>query len=89
MIHRAKGDEVALYRFFDGDGCLLYVGISKDPLVRWQEHTNSHKWWGSVVEYEVVWHATRAAARAAEASAIRDEAPIHNLRGSKRPKKSE
>lgn len=83
MIHRAVGEEVAVYRLFDSCGQLLYVGISKDPLNRWQEHVGK-SWWTDVAEYEVLWHDTRAAAREAEKGALANEGPVHNIHSTPR-----
>jgi predicted GIY-YIG superfamily endonuclease len=84
MIHRAEADEVALYRLFAGDGSLLYVGISKDPLERWREHLGSHSWWRQVAEYELCWYPTRAEAREAEKAAMLSEGPRHNIHSAPR-----
>ncbi|MFJ2675100.1 GIY-YIG nuclease family protein [Streptomyces sp. NPDC087525] len=78
MIHRAEGEEVALYRFFDEAEKLLYVGISKDPMHRWEEH-RAKSWWSQIATYEVVWYASRAEARGAEKEAMRSESPTDNI----------
>jgi predicted GIY-YIG superfamily endonuclease len=76
----AREGEVALYRFFDADGQLLYVGVSAEPFRRWASHTERH-WWKKAVKFAIVWHPDEAAARAAERSAIQVEAPLHNVHG--------
>ncbi|WP_406164152.1 GIY-YIG nuclease family protein [Streptomyces canus] len=83
MIHRATGDEVAVYRLFADSGQLLYVGISKDPMNRWQEHS-ANSWWRRVASYEVRWHPTRAEARAEEKEAMASESPVHNIHSAPR-----
>lgn len=83
MIHRATGDEVAIYRLYDASERLLYVGISKDPLTRWQEHMG-RRWWTKVVRYELRWHPSRADARAEEKRAMADEEPLHNIHSAPR-----
>lgn len=41
---RAYGDS-GLYRFYDSERRLLYVGISRHVEVRWSAHRNTAKWW--------------------------------------------
>lgn len=71
----------ALYRFFDADGALLYVGITADLEQRWSSHQRK-PWWPDVAEKTVEWYATRPVALAAELEAIRSEAPRYNVAGS-------
>ncbi|MFF3998600.1 GIY-YIG nuclease family protein [Streptomyces cyaneofuscatus] len=68
----------ALYRFFDSDDVLLYVGITNMPQVRWAAHTMK-PWWKQVARKEVVWFENRAAAAQAEVGAIRREEPKYNI----------
>jgi hypothetical protein len=42
-----------LYRFYDADRELLYVGISRQMTVRWSAHRNTAAWW-SRAEYVAV-----------------------------------
>lgn len=70
----------ALYRLFDAEGRLLYVGIAFDPPDRWRGHAREKSWWPDVVERRVEWHETRHAAGAAEISAIQTEKPLYNVR---------
>jgi predicted GIY-YIG superfamily endonuclease len=74
----------ALYRFFDYDGRLLYVGITYDRATRFESHAQTSKWWkeadhGSTT---VEWLESWRAAEVAERFAIRDERPLWNRRGS-------
>lgn len=71
---------VALYRAFNEEGDLLYVGISSNPKQRWIEHACSKQWWRSEVHRKTVeWFPTRLAAARAEALAVRSELPTRNL----------
>jgi predicted GIY-YIG superfamily endonuclease len=72
----------ALYRFFDADGALLYVGITYDTEQRFASHRNSSPWWKDVADESVEWFDTRPLALAAELEAIRTERPRHNVLGS-------
>ena len=70
----------ALYRVFDADDQLLYVGISRNPNGRFANHATRKPWWReTVASIEITWLATRALAHEAEALAIRDEDPIYNI----------
>lgn len=70
----------ALYRHFDRDGRLLYVGISRDPEKRWAQH-RTQSWWvmaNRVGRVSIEWFADERQARTAERAAIRLENPAHN-----------
>jgi predicted RNase H-like HicB family nuclease len=74
-------DEVrtALYRFFDADGRLLYVGITNNTRTRWSDHASKKPWWPQVATATTAWHQTRKEAEQAELDAIRGENPVHNI----------
>lgn len=74
----------ALYRAFDAEGALLYVGISFNPLLRVGQHAKSKAWWTEVAKITVAHYPTRAAAAAAERSAIASERPRHNVQHAQR-----
>lgn len=67
-----------LYRHFDSEGVLLYVGISQDPNRRTFQHIESSKWVQYAVRMEGVWYDSAAAAEEAEAVAILTENPVFN-----------
>lgn len=68
----------ALYRLFDSDERLLYVGIAFDPEARWEQHRKIRHWWPSVASKAVEWHETRGVAAEAEIAAIAAERPKWN-----------
>jgi predicted GIY-YIG superfamily endonuclease len=68
-----------LYRFFDKDDRLLYVGISLHAATRASSHKKDKPWWDDVDRMTVVHLATREAAEQAERTAIRTEKPLHNV----------
>lgn len=70
-----------LYRFFDQDGDLLYVGITNNPGRRWSQHRADKPWWSEVHHIEMEHHADRESVLRAEATAIRAERPRHNVIG--------
>jgi hypothetical protein len=67
-----------LYRHFDKDGDLLYVGISLSAVDRSKQHRNGSDWWPEVASITVENFASRSAAERAERKAIANERPIHN-----------
>lgn len=69
-----------LYRHFDKDGVLLYVGISKDPIRRMTQHNKSAKWYNLIATITHETFPTRDAVLLAERKAIRTEKPLYNLR---------
>ena len=73
----------ALYRFFDGRGVLLYVGITCHPSRRWERH-RERPWWTEVARIEVESLPDRASALAAERRAIIDGAPRYNVKMNRR-----
>lgn len=72
----------ALYRHFDADGTLLYVGIARDPDKRLALHGYTARWRDYSARCEIEWHETRQDALRAERAAIAAERPIFNVSGS-------
>ena len=68
-----------LYRMFDSDGKLLYVGISKSVLKRLGEHLNEKDWLPDEACIKWTTYQTREKAEAAERRAIQNESPIWNI----------
>lgn len=74
MVNR----RTCVYRCYDEDGELLYVGLSMNPDGRFAKH-RSAGWWPQVVEITVTWYAGREAAKRAEREAITSESPVFNV----------
>lgn len=74
-----------LYRLFDHQGNLLYVGIAGNPGRRFAQHSGDKHWWGDVAETTLTHFDTRAEALRAEKRAIRDEHPAYNVVHSRPP----
>lgn len=72
-------EETTLYRFFDANDRLLYVGISNLASRRWAQHEADKPWWSEVARTSVEHFATRKAALEAEKRAIQTEHPKHNV----------
>lgn len=72
----------ALYRHFDADGLLLYVGISDALSARDRQHAAASSWHDQVRRTQTEWLDTREHALALEAVAIAFECPVYNLKRS-------
>lgn len=69
----------ALYRFYDADDELLYVGISLNLPGRLHQHQKSKTWWKDVAHVAVEHFDSREEALAAEEEAIKTERPLMNV----------
>jgi hypothetical protein len=74
----SKADENTLYRHFDSEGHLLYVGISLRAFARLCEHQSGAKWWLKIARVTIEQFGTRRAAEDAEVLAIKTELPLYN-----------
>lgn len=74
-----EASATTLYRFYDADGRLLYVGITEQGAMRWRAHRKDKDWWTDVVTTTTEHFATRAEAAAAEVAAIKSEGPLYNV----------
>lgn len=70
--------EQVLYRFYDHDGKLLYVGISNTWYQRFHDHERKAGWFSKVAYTTFEWHENRESVEAAELKAIRTENPEFN-----------
>jgi hypothetical protein len=76
--HPRSDQPTCLYRHFDGEGALLYVGISLTAVQRLREHREDSAWYRTVVRVELQWFENRLDAIRAEKTAIATENPKHN-----------
>lgn len=74
-------DRTALYRHWDADGNLLYVGISLSAVGRLNQHRRDSHWSDEIASVTIEYFASREMALKAEADAIRSESPEHNIAG--------
>jgi hypothetical protein len=71
-------ERTALYRLYDSEDRLLYLGIAAIPEQRWKLHSDRQPWWHLVARKSVEWHPDRATAKAAEAQLTSEEQPRYN-----------
>lgn len=69
----------SLYRHFDADGVLLYVGISINAINRLGQHKTNSEWFGKIHRVEIIKFETDDLVRNAEIYAIKTEKPLHNV----------
>jgi predicted GIY-YIG superfamily endonuclease len=67
-----------LYRFYDAEGALLYIGSTKSIAERVKQHKHKAPFFGDIHRTDVTVYETLAAARGAEILAIGEERPLHN-----------
>jgi hypothetical protein len=86
MAHRLEHRQNVLYRMFNADDVLLYVGITTNLEDRLADHRIFKGWWRDVVTIRLEHFGTRSEAEAAEILAIDTEHPLWNVRhGSRLP----
>lgn len=68
----------SLYRLYDEEGVLLYVGIAGNPGRRFEQHRGQKPWWHEVSSMSLEHFDTRDEALIAEKDAIVTEHPLYN-----------
>ena len=68
-----------LYRHFDNENTLLYVGISLSTFARLSQHKDHSQWFNKVSRVTIEHFPTREEAIAAEKKAIKTEEPKFNI----------
>jgi len=76
---KEKSESCQLYKQYDADGRLLYVGISNDAMIRTGQHAKA-PWAHRIARVEISTFPTRARALKAETWAIEAYRPIFNRR---------
>jgi len=71
--------KTTLYRYFDSEGQLLYVGITGDNTKRQSQHRRNSFWFGEIASATFEHFVTREQAAQAEINAIKLEKPKHNV----------
>lgn len=78
VIRRLGAFAADVYRCFDAEGRLLYVGCSVNAYRRLGQHRRA-VWFPELARFTVTRYKTLRIARAIEAAAIIAENPIHNV----------
>ncbi|MER5902987.1 GIY-YIG nuclease family protein [Streptomyces mirabilis] len=71
-------ERTALYRFYDAEDRLLYVGITSNPKARWRAHARDKYWWPEVSRKTIEWFETRKSAERIEKIEVEEESPAYN-----------
>lgn len=69
-----------VYRCWDENGWLLYIGATNGLKSRMYHHKSRSPWWGDVRRITTTSYSNRSYALAAESAAIADESPLYNKR---------
>ena len=75
----ARATAWLVYRHFDADGVLLYVGTSTDWLRRTEEHRREAPWFAEVANITIQRFPTAEEMTSAEKEAVAEEKPLYNL----------
>ncbi len=76
---RPEGAVAAVYRLYDAEGSLLYVGCTVDPWTRLRAHRRRQPWWDEVTDAEFIWFPSVDLAADVEQQAIGTERPVYNI----------
>jgi hypothetical protein len=80
MTNFARTQLPSIYRLYDQEGTLLYIGeTGRGWPQRMREHMRDKPWFNKISRVELEMHPTKEAAARAEAEAIRAERPRHNI----------
>lgn len=71
--------EHTVYRFYDVNGALLYIGVTSNPYKRWERHENTKPWFGDVAVITRSLYQDKASAYEAERRGIIAEHPKYNI----------
>lgn len=71
--------QTCVYRLYNADDQLLYVGCCHEWGVRISQHSRTQPWGDQIVKVTIEHHESAASAAAAEVAAIASERPLHNI----------
>lgn len=84
-MRRNEKNIFRLYRHFAGDGTLLYIGSTINPIIRLGGHRVKSEWFADIRRIEIEPYATKELLLQAEKAAIQDERPKYNINGKQPP----
>lgn len=67
-----------VYRMYDDQEDLLYIGVTCNPARRFNDHRDSKNWFNDIATVQLETYPNQKAAYDAEAYAIKHERPLHN-----------
>lgn len=73
-----------VYRYYDVDGELIYIGVTGDPYQRWLQHKRLRPWGHEIALVSLERYAYEDLALEHERIAIRSEGPKYNIRSTGR-----
>ena len=77
--NKEQDGEHTVYRLYDAEGVLLYVGVTNSLSKRWSQHEKTKPWFGEVAVITRSLYPDKRSAYEAEVRAIISESPIHNI----------
>ena len=77
-MNNSNRNQQILYRFFDSEENLVYVGITNDWKHRFHDHERQARWWSEVAKVTFERYEDRESVSAAEIKAIKTEQPKYN-----------
>jgi len=79
-MNNSTKNHTILYRYFDADDNLLYVGITNNQFRRFSQHKNKD-WMSQICRATFEHFEYRTDAEMAEMNAIKNESPVYNIAG--------
>jgi hypothetical protein len=72
-------DPSSVYRIYNADDEVIYVGMSYVPAARIGVHRRTKPWGGEIVRWQAEWHPNRGACQLAEEQLIKELWPRYNV----------
>lgn len=79
MLTELDAVRTALYRHYDTNNELLYVGVSLSAITRLGQHKREQWWFERIARIDIEWYDTKSEALDAERHAIIHGRPLYNI----------